>query len=79
MKHLAAFIIFTTLFLLAPFCLNAYAQTSKAKSPDKDRLEVQKVVGSFNKSFEKTKDLGQVPKNFFVADFKSHFANKILR
>ncbi len=79
MKHpinfFAAFIIFTTVFSLSPLCLNINAQTSaNKKQVQEEKQEVQKFVDSFVQSLEEIKDLDQVPKTFFVTNFKTRFA-----
>ena len=73
-----ALIIFATAFSLSPFCPNANAQIpddEKLTSEEQaEKQEVQKFVDSFLQSLDETKDLDKVPEKFFVADFKTRFA-----
>ncbi len=77
LKPFYALLIFT-IFLSILFVPNNNAQSKPSKNEqtnqEKEKLEVQKLVNSFYQSLEETKDLNQVPKTFFVADFKTRFA-----
>lgn len=82
-----ALIILTAMFSPSPFCANIYAQensdaatqnneeTEEETEAEKlEEQEVRKFVDDFYVAFDETKDLKEVPDNFFIFDFKTSFA-----
>ncbi len=61
---------------MTTFAQSVHAQVTKRKpklisKAEYDKREVKRFIGSFIKALDETKDLNDVPSNFFVKDFKN--------
>jgi hypothetical protein len=81
MKHTIKF--FTAALLLAVLWSTSLVTTAQTPKTDEqidlkaEEREVQKFADSFMQSLDETKDLDKVPEKFFVADFKTRFAEDL--